>query len=38
MSTRKTGFKRSQLSAALLAALLVPAATSALAQDQSTLR
>ena len=36
MSTRKTSFKRSQLSAALLAALLVPAASSALAQDQDT--
>src|SRR5690606_39119009 len=33
MRTRTTGFKRSRLSAALLAALLVPAATSVLAQD-----
>lgn len=33
MNSRKTGFKRSRLSAALLAALLVPAATSVLAQD-----
>src|SRR5690606_12139529 len=32
-NSRKTGFKRSRLSAALLAALLVPAATSVLAQD-----